>query len=275
MKHVAQLPSLSGGIVPLREKIREAMRPVNVGDTIEFQVPVGERIQFYRALVEENGLQCASVGPSSLLFERPVRLERWEYAFRMVGLDPNSFPDSWRCLDVGCGPNPWPRANVVVDTNVDFAKNVRPGQVFVPASITQSTRLQDKEFDFVTCFHVLEHVNDPVAAAAELSRIGKQGLVEVPHPAKDGMLLFHETDHRWFIMPPTKKGGPLLFHRIDSEWWKRLHDSEAIGAAYRTYVAGQALVGDSAILRNYFARVEPYLNTVVHWTNQLLVEVVG
>lgn len=273
-QHQVILPSVRTAIVPVRERIRNGLRPVDENDLVGFVYDAAEESQPYRNLIEEFGLQFVRADRGTLWFKRPGRIERWEYAFPMVGLNPAEFPPSWKCLDVGCGRKPWPRANVVLDANPDMAAHAGNEQKFFSGTVTEKMPFETKEFDFVTCFHVLEHVSDPVAAAAELSRVAKEGLVEVPHPIKDGMLLFHETDHRWFILPPTKPDGPLIFRKIDNDWWARLQDPEAQAAAYRNYIGTKDNVGDAAILRNYFSRIEPLLNIVVHWKGELKVTVI-
>ena len=67
----------------------------------------------------------------------------------------------------------------------------------------------DKEFDFVTCSHVLEDIRDPVWAVEEMSRVGRAGYVETPSPAYE--MLAHTgvfsskvglvgcAHHRWFV----------------------------------------------------------------------------
>lgn len=258
-------------IVSLREKIRENINKVKPDDYIMFTFPVTEVWRRYKELIEETGLLCESKNVTELVFYYPKRIDRWHYAFPAVGICPSVFTPDKRCIDVGAGRNPWPRANVVVDTNDETAQHLLPGQTFVAATLTQKMPFQNKEFDFATCFHVLEHVSDPMAAALELSRIAKEGLVEVPHPTKDGMLLYHETDHRWFILPSQKPDGPLYFSKINPDWWKALNDPEAIGAAYRNYIGNNFNIGDPAILRNYFTRIEPLTNTIYHWKDQLKV----
>lgn len=267
-----RLPS-KNSIVPLRENIKSHLGKLVDGDFITFTFDTAEGSSTYRDIIEESGLRFIDSTGSELVYLKPGRIERWEYAFPIAKIDPALFTPEKKCIDIGGGRKPWPRANVVVDSNDEFAKHVLPGQTFVPGSITQRLPFQDKEFDFATCFHVLEHVNDPVVAAAEISRIAKEGLVEVPHPTKDGMLLFHETDHRWFVLPSQKEGGPLYFSRINSDWWSRLHDPEAIGAAYRNYIGTLNNVGDAAILRNYFARIEADTNIIHRWSGKLEIKV--
>lgn len=265
------LPSVRNEIIPVREKIRELYKEMVDGDITTFVFDRAEDPSPYRSLIEETGLEFQELRPGELVFKKPGRAERWEYAFPIAKINVNEFSKEWVCADIGCGRKPWPRANHVVDTNSTFEQHKREGQIFTRGSITERLPFNDKQFDFVTCFHVLEHVNDPVAAAKELSRIGKRGLVEVPHPAKEGMLLFHETDHRWFVLPGKDR---LLFHRIDNDWWKKMQDPEAQGAVARKYIYNKDIVGDDAILRNYFTRLEAYTNVIFPWEGELKVEII-
>jgi SAM-dependent methyltransferase len=272
MIHKTTMPSIRAAIIPVRENVRDLVNKVQEGDYAHFLYDRAEDPSQYRHIIEEFGLTFQESRPGELVFKRPGRAERWEYAFPLIGLDPSVFPASWKCLDVGCGRRPWPRANWIMDTNPNNAKHAMENQQFFTGSITGRTPFQDKEFDFVTCFHVLEHVSDPVAAAKEISRIGKQGLVEVPHPCKEGMFLFHESDHRWMIMPGTDR---LFFFSINAEWWKQVQDPEAQGAIARKYIGTMANVGDDAILRNYFTRVEAYTNIIHRWQGELKVEIMS
>ena len=44
----------------------------------------------------------------------------------------------------------------------------------------QKLPFKDKEFDYVICAHVIEHVNDPIMFKSEIERIGKAGYIELP-----------------------------------------------------------------------------------------------
>ena len=52
---------------------------------------------------------------------------------------------------------------------------VKDGRPFRVVNI-ENTPYDDKEFDFVYCSHVLEHVSEPARACEELMRIGKRGI---------------------------------------------------------------------------------------------------
>ena len=54
----------------------------------------------------------------------------------------------------------------------------------------------DGVFDYVVCSHVLEHVADPAAVIAEITRVGKAGYIEVPQAASAKILDF--PSHLWW-----------------------------------------------------------------------------
>jgi len=106
-------------------------------------------------------------------------------------------------LDVGSGDKPHWRADVLVDRYADAAHaGLRSGRAAARVdrplfdSDAAAMPFADDAFDFVVCSHVLEHVPDPAAVAAELSRVGKAGYVEVPEAASAKILDF--PSHLWW-----------------------------------------------------------------------------
>lgn len=262
-------------ITKIREKLREIKLNLKDGDIREIPENFfGDSYLVARQIIEEYGFQYLRIYDSEtsrmIVFCKPKRQERWDYLNEYL----KDIPDDWRCVDIGCGRNPWPRANMIVDVYQEFAGYKYAHQVFERGSITDGLKqFQDKEFAFSTCFHVLEHVSDPEGAAWELSRISKAGLVEVPTPWKDGMLGFHETDHKWIVLPGNKE-YQLFFYRINQDIWCKFDDPDARGAIERTFITNTDSNGDRAIIRNYFTRIEKDLNTVVKWQNELKVKVI-
>ncbi|MBX2916017.1 MAG: class I SAM-dependent methyltransferase [Cyclobacteriaceae bacterium] len=119
-----------------------------------------------------------------------------------------SIPRSAYVLDVGSGHNPHPRANVIadkfIDTNYHRADNIKilNNQKFVEAD-GQALPFKDKEFDYVICCHVVEHVDDPTRFLTELSRVGKKGYLEAPSLV--GELLIPKESHQWVLLDIDKK----------------------------------------------------------------------
>ena len=60
----------------------------------------------------------------------------------------------------------------------------------------------DKEFDYVICAHVIEHVNDPIFFKKEIERIGKSGYIELPTRLNDNMVFGCDEEvfgHKWWF----------------------------------------------------------------------------
>jgi SAM-dependent methyltransferase len=93
-----------------------------------------------------------------------------------------------RVLEIGPGGNPHPRADVLLERrfNNEEAFQQRGGTnrlntdkllVFYEGGIFP---FKDKEFDYVICSHVIEHVEDVEAFCAEMFRVAKRGYIEYP-----------------------------------------------------------------------------------------------
>lgn len=107
-----------------------------------------------------------------------------------------------RVLEVGGGHNPHPRSNVVVDKFVDINYHrsgdikVLKNQTFLQAD-GENLPFKDKEFDYVICCQVLEHVENPEKFLAEQFRVAKRGFMETPSLL--GEYLFPRESHKWII----------------------------------------------------------------------------
>jgi SAM-dependent methyltransferase len=125
-------------------------------------------------------------------------------------------PDSL-VLDVGSGDKPHWRADVLLDRYVDAAYGgQRSGRA--AARITRpmfdadaaAMPFADKVFDYVICSHVLEHVPDPAAVIAEMTRVGRAGYIEVPEAASAKILDF--PSHLWWCRLDTaERRSTLVF----------------------------------------------------------------
>jgi hypothetical protein len=112
-------------------------------------------------------------------------------AYRRID-HPNIGP-SHLVIDVGCGGNPNPRANVACDFMPDDYERGESLQVDCPFFWADSARLplRTGAFDYSILCHVLEHVREPGKTLDELQRISRAGYIETPNA-------FHE-----FIIPYT------------------------------------------------------------------------
>ncbi len=116
-----------------------------------------------------------------------------------------------KVLDIGSGPFPFPLATVLADAYTEptihrVGKLVRDSRPFIQCPV-EHMPFQDKEIDFVFCSHVLEHVDDPIAACREIIRVGKRGYIETPAIAKETILGL-STMHKWRV---HSVGHSLIF----------------------------------------------------------------
>lgn len=127
-------------------------------------------------------------------------------------------------VDVGSGGDPHPRADVLVDN--DIVMNAHRPYAFrraAPTVVADIMALPFRAgcFDFSICSHVLEHLDDPVGAARELSRVSRAGYVETPTDIHEK--LFPMTWHKWMVREDGRrihfdaKPSAMLDERL-SDW---------------------------------------------------------
>ncbi len=157
---------------------------------------------------------------------------RFSYQSALINFD---ITENEKVLDLGSGGYPFPYATHLADlyegeTGHRAEPLVKDGRPFRVVNI-ESTPYDDKEFDFVYCSHVLEHVSDPARACEELMRIGRRGYIETPTRMSDIMLNFcHlKEHHKWYVV---MAGSTLFFFEWDererkdtgcSDFFKMLH----------------------------------------------------
>jgi SAM-dependent methyltransferase len=113
-----------------------------------------------------------------------------------------SIKGSDNVLEVGGGHNPHRRSNVVVDKFTDDNTHrsgdikVLKNQKFISAD-GENLPFKDKEFDYVICCHVLEHVENPVKFLSEQFRVAKRGYIETPSLL--GEHLCPKESHKWVL----------------------------------------------------------------------------
>lgn len=127
-----------------------------------------------------------------------------------------------KVLDAGCGASPFLYATHLADVSLTdnsarFDRPVPPTHLPFYECSVMSMPFADKEFDFVYCSHVLEHVADPAAACREIMRVGRRGYIECPRSWTE--YAFHAMDHRWLV---DHERNCLIFReKLDEE--KRDH----------------------------------------------------
>ena len=132
-----------------------------------------------------------------------------------------------RALDVGCGPTTkkepshFGRADVLVDINEELIEYYKDKNVTFIQAPVEHLPFEDKEFEFVWCSHLLEHVEDPKIACAELMRVGNRGRIKAPAPVKE--ILWPQSYHKWLV---SSIGNQLVFERkygfLYSDIWNRV-----------------------------------------------------
>jgi uncharacterized protein YbaR (Trm112 family)/SAM-dependent methyltransferase len=113
-------------------------------------------------------------------------------------------------LEIGGGNLPFWRTDVHVDLYISDDRERAAGLAcrrnLVCADV-QALPFASKVFDWVVCSQVLEHVEDPLLAISELSRVARRGYVEVPSVARE--VLMGWPFHRWII---EKDANGLVFY---------------------------------------------------------------
>jgi SAM-dependent methyltransferase len=165
---------------------------------------------------------------------RPLRSEwpgekrRFEYQERYVKFD---IKPTDRVLDIGSGNEPFPYATCLVDRFLDPTPHregaiYRGGKPLVSADI-HNLPFADQSFDFVYCAHILEHVDDPVKACAELMRVARRGYLETPTMSEDILFLWGKERHKWHVVSINRtlcffEYSPRQLEGIRSTVWESL-----------------------------------------------------
>lgn len=143
---------------------------------------------------------------------------------QILGLDRKSFrvgysgqrisvAEGWRVLDVGSGHNPHPRADILLEKELEEHTGrsgkaaVRDGRPLIRGD-AQYLPFKNKSFDYVIASQIAEHVPGPMALCEELQRVASRGYIECPGPV--GERLLGEPFHLWIV---KKKSGKLIFRR--------------------------------------------------------------
>ena len=108
----------------------------------------------------------------------------------------------YRVLEVGGGHNPHPASQIIVDkfandnTHRSGDIKVLKHQQFIEGD-GENLPFKDKEFDYVICCQVLEHVENPEKFLQEQFRVAKKGYIEIPSLL--GERLSPKDSHKWVM----------------------------------------------------------------------------
>ena len=166
-------------------------------------------------------------------FKWPGEDNRFDYQKRYVKFD---IQPGDQVLDIGSGGYPFPYATVLTDRFLEkspyrFESFVRDNKPFLLSDIHELP-FRDKGFDFVYCAHVLEVVENPLRACAEIMRVGKRGFIETPTAGKDMLFAWARNLQKWHVVDIGRNlcffeyserqldgiGSPIWRDRIRSEW---------------------------------------------------------
>jgi SAM-dependent methyltransferase len=110
-------------------------------------------------------------------------------------------------LEIGSGHNPLPRSDILCDQYLLDNRqrsnfNIRFDRPLVIAN-GEKLPFRNKAFDYVICNQVVEHAHNLSKFIQEIQRVGKAGLIIVPHVLRER--LFGWPAHRWFIFDDKNK----------------------------------------------------------------------
>jgi len=152
------------------------------------------------------------------------------FSERIISINPTD-----KVLEIGPGATPYFRSDVYLEKEYKTDKEliVQSGHVGLLKTNKKVITYKgdifpfvDKEFDYVVCSHVLEHVDDADIFLQEIQRVGKKGYLEFPTLYYDYIYNFPE--HQLFLMYRTgtinwmrKKESDLgKFHDVQSFFYK-------------------------------------------------------
>ncbi len=197
-------------------------------------------------------LERLRVGAFSLRGAHPVPATRFAYQRNYIR---HAFQRGELVLDVGSGGDPFPEATILADRYLQpthhrsaaFAAHGKP----VVICDVDALPFQSAQFAYVVCSHVLEHVDDPIAACRELQRIAEAGFIETPTLMKDALFAWAKGMHRWYVVTIANH---VLFVEYDErrlqgigsdEWYRMI-----FGPSYHPLQA--AFNGNQDLFNNLF-----------------------
>lgn len=158
-------------------------------------------------------------------------IDKFSYQKEYIDFD---IKEGDKVLDIGSGNYPFPLATHLADfyeekTTHRAGPLIKDNRPFSNCSV-EDTPFKDKEFDFVYCSHVLEHVENPGRACDEIMRIGKRGYIETPARTSDIMFNFTgiKNHHKWYV---SFAGNTLVF----IEWMEKDKRDTRVGYFFEQF----------------------------------------
>ena len=165
-----------------------------------------------------------------------------------------------KILDLGCSNlNYWPEANhfADIDDHTEHFKKLNLKYTYFKPN--EKLPFKDKEFDFIICAHVLEHVPDPFHLKSEIERIGKAGYIELPTKLNDNLVFGSDEEilgHKWWFEFDDDNQKLVFAKKIDA-----LEKFLTVGSVFRL----TEIFEDSFILQLFWSddiqisKREPYV----------------
>jgi len=171
-----------------------------------------------------------------------------------------SIKPSDRVLEIGPGSSPYPRSDILLERRFDSEINASAQRGFAPKVEYKQPVVyydggrfpfNDKEFDYVICSHVIEHV--PIEELdlffTELQRVSSKGYIEFPNIFYE--LINYQSVHKWFM---NYRDGVILF--LD----KTIFTSNYIHKIYR-----ESFYGKDDYLKQSFGRYKAFFFVGFEW----------
>ena len=175
--------------------------------------------------------------------------EKQRYGYQRLHVNFNIKPTD-RVLDIGSGGDPFPQATFLVDRFIEptphrYGSIVRDEKPLVSADI-HHLPFRDKSFDFIYCVHILEHVDDPLRACAEIMRVGKRGYLETPTASEDLLFAWAKERHKWQVVGINRtlcffEYSPRQLEGIGTPAWEELIMSKRYHPLQRAYYENRDL----------------------------------
>ena len=135
-----------------------------------------------------------------------------------------------------------------------YSPIVRDERPLVVCDVT-ALPFRNKGADFIYCSHILEHVDDPLAACSELQRVAKAGYIETPNFMKDVLFSWAYGMHRWHTVGINNELHFFEYTErqargIQSNIWQDM----ILGATYHP-------------MQDVFYDNQDFFNTMFSWTD--------
>lgn len=193
--------------MPFRAEVSTVESGLNAAKAALSRNNIPECVDIYEALVSRFPAYAVPLLAQLHTLYESLPDKESRYALYVSRHFAFTFSPQDKVLDIGSGNIPFPFATHLADLALKDDLVGRAGAPFktihgrkVYECSVESMPFEDKEFDFIHCSHVLEHVDDPEKACLELMRVGKRGYIETPTRGKDLWLdTGKASNHRWAV----------------------------------------------------------------------------